>query len=64
MNGWRQLATILWPSFLVACGMEVLVFALFDPLNTFCGADALRMSRQSLATGRLRSWPSSSAAET
>jgi len=50
MNGWRQLATILWPSFLVACGMEVLVFALFDPLNTFCGADALRMSRQSLYT--------------
>ncbi|WP_137860638.1 hypothetical protein [Variovorax sp. 3P27G3] len=50
MSGLRQFAVILWPSFLVACGMEVLVFALFDPLNTFCGADALRMSRQSLYT--------------
>ncbi|MFH0131878.1 hypothetical protein ACGLHS_16850 [Variovorax sp. VaC1] len=50
MNGWRQLAGILWPSFLVACGMEVLVFALFDPLNAFCGADALRMSRQGVYT--------------
>lgn len=50
MNGLRQLAGILWPSFLVACGMEVLVFALFDPLNAFCGADALRMSRQGVYT--------------
>lgn len=50
MSGLRQLAGILWPSFLVACGMEVLVFALFDPLNAFCGADALRMSRQSVYT--------------
>lgn len=50
MNGLRQLAGILGPSFLVACGMDVLVFVLFDPLNTFCGADALRMSRQGVYT--------------
>ncbi|MDQ0080742.1 MULTISPECIES: hypothetical protein [Variovorax] len=50
MNGVRQLAGILWPSFLVACGMEVLVFALVDPVNAFCGADALRMSRQGIYT--------------
>lgn len=41
MNGLRQLAGILWPSFLVACGMDVLVFVLFD---------ALRMSRQGVYT--------------
>jgi len=51
MNGFRQLAAVLWPSFLVACGMEVLVFALIDPVNTFCGADALRMSRQGIYAG-------------
>ncbi|MET3179281.1 hypothetical protein ABL840_07615 [Variovorax sp. NFACC27] len=51
MNGFRQFAAVLWPSFLVACGMEVLVFALVDPINTFCGADALRMSRQGIYTG-------------
>ena len=51
MNGLRQLAGVLWPSFLVACCMEVLVFALVDPVNTFCGADALRMSRQGIYTG-------------
>ncbi|WP_431513275.1 hypothetical protein [Variovorax sp. DAIF25] len=50
MNGLRQLAGVLWPSFLVACCMEVLVFALVDPVNTFCGADALRMSRQGIYT--------------
>ncbi|MFS2164141.1 hypothetical protein [Variovorax sp. Varisp62] len=50
MNGLRQLAGVLWPSFLVACAMEVLVFALVDPVHAFCGADALRMSRQGVYT--------------
>jgi len=46
MNGFRQLAAVLWPSFLVACAMEMLVFALVDPVSVYCGADALHMSRQ------------------
>jgi hypothetical protein len=51
MRWQRQVMGILWPSFLVACGMEVLVFALVDPVNVYCGADALRMSRQGIYTG-------------
>lgn len=51
MNTMRLVAAILWPSFLVACGMEVLVFALVDPINTFCGADALHVTRQGIYTG-------------
>jgi len=47
----RQLMAVLWPSFLMACGMEIVVFALIDPINVYCGADALHMSRQGIYTG-------------
>ena len=50
MSAVRRIAGILWPSFLVACGMEVLVFALIDPIHSYCGADALHMSRQGIYT--------------
>jgi hypothetical protein len=50
MSGRRQLMAVLWPSFLVACGMEVLVFALVDPTGVYCGADVLGMSRQGVYT--------------
>lgn len=46
----RQIVGVLWPSFLVACAMEMLVFALVDPVNVYCGADALGMSRQGAYT--------------
>ncbi len=50
MTGLRQIAGVLWPSFLVACAMEMLVFALVDPVRVYCGADALHMSRQGAYT--------------
>jgi hypothetical protein len=50
MNAQRQVMAVLWPSFLVACGMEVLVFAMVDPLSVYCGADVLHMSRQGIYT--------------
>jgi hypothetical protein len=50
MSWGRRLIGILWPSFLLACGMEVMVFALVDPIGLHCGADAWRMSRQGAYT--------------
>ncbi len=50
MTGLRQIVGVLWPSFLVACAMEMLVFALVDPVSVYCGADALHMSRQGAYT--------------
>jgi len=50
VTGLRQIASVLWPSFLVACAMEMLVFALVDPVSVYCGADALHMSRQGAYT--------------
>jgi hypothetical protein len=43
--------TILWPSFLMACVLEVLVFAVVDPaqLHGF-GGEALEWSRQAVYT--------------
>jgi len=43
----QRIAWILWPAFLVACGMEVLFFTLFDPEDLhFLGAplEASRMA--------------------
>lgn len=31
MTGSRRFLVILWPAFLAACGLEFLVFGLFDP---------------------------------
>ncbi|MDQ0036845.1 hypothetical protein J2W30_004620 [Variovorax boronicumulans] len=50
MTGLRQIVGVLWPSFIVACAMEMLVFALVDPVSVYCGADALHMSRQGAYT--------------
>jgi len=50
VTGLRQIVGVLWPSFLVACSMEMLVFALVDPVSVYCGADALHMSRQGAYT--------------
>jgi len=50
VTGLRQIVGVLWPSFLVACAMEMLVFALVDPVSVYCGADALHLSRQGAYT--------------
>jgi hypothetical protein len=46
MSSSRQLIGILWPAFLLACGLEVLVFSFVDPSDLHWGDDALRLSRQ------------------
>jgi hypothetical protein len=50
MSRSRQLIGILWPSFLLACAIETLVFALVDPSDLHWGSEALRMSRQGVYT--------------
>lgn len=50
MSGPRQLVGILWPAFLLACAIEILVFALVDPSDLHWGGEALRMSRQGVYT--------------
>ncbi|MDH6594380.1 hypothetical protein M2165_004269 [Variovorax sp. TBS-050B] len=46
MTSARQLIGILWPAFLLACVLEILVFSLVDPADLHWGGDALRLSRQ------------------
>lgn len=46
----RRLAWILWPSFLLACGVEMLVFALVDPNDVHWRGEPLPLSRQGLYT--------------
>jgi len=50
MSSSPRLISILWPSFLLACAIEILVFALVDPADLHCGSEALRMSRQGVYT--------------
>ena len=50
MTGSRQLIGVLWPAFLLACAIEILVFAMVDPSDLHWGGDALRMSRQGIYT--------------
>ncbi|MGJ7541975.1 hypothetical protein [Variovorax sp. LT1R16] len=46
----RRLAWILWPSFLLACVVEMLVFALVDPGDLHWRGEALPLSRQGIYT--------------
>ena len=46
----RRLAWILWPSFLLACVVEMLVFALVDPSDVHWRGEPLPLSRQGLYT--------------
>ena len=41
---------ILWPAFLLACALEVLVFALVDPGDLTWRGEALGASRQAVYT--------------
>jgi hypothetical protein len=46
----RQLMWIVWPAFLAACVLELLVFALVDPLEVHWSGQALGWSRQAVYT--------------
>jgi len=41
---------IVWPAFLLACALEVLVFALVDPGDLHWRGEALAASRQAVYT--------------
>lgn len=46
----RRLAWILWPSFLLACVVEIGVFALVDPGDLHWRGEPLPLSRQGIYT--------------
>lgn len=46
----RRLAWILWPSFLLACVVEMGVFALVDPGDLHWRGEPLPLSRQGIYT--------------
>jgi len=46
----RRPISILWPAFLLACALEILVFALVDPSDLHWGGEALRMARLGVYT--------------
>ncbi|WBY02483.1 hypothetical protein PE066_02795 [Ramlibacter tataouinensis] len=50
MNG-RKLMWIAWPSFLAACMLQMLVFALVDPLELNWAGRELAWSRQAVYAG-------------
>jgi len=45
-----RLMRILWPAFLAACAMQVLVFAFVDPQDIRWAGRALALSRQGVYT--------------
>jgi hypothetical protein len=46
----QKLAWIAWPAFLVAAGLEMLVFAMVDPQDLHWQGRALELSRQGVYT--------------
>ena len=46
----RQLMRIVWPAFIAACLLELVVFALIDPQDLHWGGQALSGSRQGIYT--------------
>ena len=46
----RAWLAVLWPSFLAACFLELLVFALVDPIDLHWGGDGAGMNRQGIYT--------------
>jgi len=46
----KQLMLIVWPAFLAACALELLVFAVVDPLELHWGGHALELSRRAAYT--------------
>lgn len=48
--GARYWMSVVWPAFLLACVVELLVFALVDPGELRWGGEALGLSRQAVYT--------------
>jgi hypothetical protein len=46
----RRWISILWPGFLLACLLELLVFALVDPADLWWGGEGVGWSRQAIYT--------------
>ena len=46
----RAWLSVLWPGFLLACVLELLVFALVDPSDLRWGGSGLELSRQAIYT--------------
>ena len=46
----QKLMWTVWPAFLGACALELLVFALIDPQDIHLGGQALPLSRQGVYT--------------
>ena len=46
----RTLMVVLWPAFLAACMLELLVFAVVDPLDLHWAGQALAWSRPAVYT--------------
>lgn len=56
MNG-RMLMSIAWPGFLAACVLQLVVFAMVDPLDLRWAGEHLPWSRQAVyAVGFLVFW--------
>lgn len=45
-----RLMWILWPAFMAACALELVVFAVADPMDLHWGTHALGWSRQGVYT--------------
>ena len=46
----RTWLSVLWPGFLLACVLELLVFAFVDPSDLRWGGSGLELSRQAVYT--------------
>ena len=46
----RRLPAILWPAFMAACGLELVVFALVDPLDILLAGAPIGLSRPGVYT--------------
>jgi hypothetical protein len=46
----RELGRILWPAFLTAAGLQILVFGFVDPQDMHRMHDSLNLSRQAVYT--------------
>lgn len=47
----RKFMSIAWPAFIAACLLELVVFALVDPLELHWGGHILEVSRMTAYTG-------------
>jgi len=61
----RKFGLVLWPSFLVACVMEMVFFTLFDPIEMHLLGNPLAMGRQAVySIGSFCFWIMAAAAST